>query len=69
MNEPCVCKKRNESLTNFLILYVDDIQYIGKVVPMLQLVKEMLITEVFFKKTWIKHPIYLISIEIDLSGC
>ena len=55
----CVWKKVSGSPTNFLILYVGDIQHIGKVVPILHSVKNMLITNIFMKKTWVKHPIFL----------
>ena len=64
-----MCRKTSENPINFLVLYVDDMQHIGKLFSMLQSVKDMLITKVFFGKTWMKHPIYLVFIEIDLSGC
>ena len=42
MDESCVYKKTSESLTNFLILYVVNILYIGIDIPMLQSVKILL---------------------------
>ena len=69
IDKPCVCKKISESPTNFLVMYVCNIQHIEKVVSILYLVNDMLITNIFMKKTWVKHPIYLASIGIDISGC
>ena len=45
----CVCKKISGSLTNFLIMYVGDIQHIGTVVPILHSVNGLLIIEVFME--------------------
>ena len=45
----CVSKKIGGSLTNFLVLYMSDIQHIGKVVPILHSVNDMLIAKVFMK--------------------
>ena len=65
-----VCKKTSGSHTNFLVIYVNDIQYIEKVVPILHSVNDILIIKSFsWKKTWVKHPIYLVSIVMDLSRC
>ena len=50
MDEPCVCRKISGSLTNFLIMYVDDIQHIEKLVLILQSINDMLITEVVLKR-------------------
>ena len=49
----CVCKKTSESLTNFLVMYVGDMQHIGKVVLIMHSINDLLITKVFMKKTWI----------------
>ena len=65
----CVCKKTSGSPTNFLVMYMGDILHIGKVVPILHLINDMLIAKVFMDKTWVKHPIYLVSIVIDVSRC
>ena len=45
----CVCKKTSESFTNFLVMYVGDIQHIGKEVPILHSINGLLITEVFME--------------------
>ena len=54
----CMCKKTSESFTNFLIMYVGDLQHIGKVIPILHSVNDMLIINIFMKKTWVKHPVF-----------
>ena len=64
-----VCKKTNGSTTNFLVMYVSDIQYFENVVQILLSINDMLITKVFMKKIWMQHPICLASIVIDVSGC
>ena len=64
----CVYMKISESPTNFLIIYVGDIQHIGKGVPIFHSINGLLITNVYMKKTWVKHPIYLASIGIDVNG-
>ena len=46
----CVCKKISVSFTNFLIIYVGDIQHIRKVVPILYSINKLLIIEVFIEK-------------------
>ena len=46
-----MCKKISESLTNFLIMYVEDIQHIGKIVPILHSINDMVITKSFMEKT------------------
>ena len=68
MNHVCVQEDKWES-TNFLVMYVGNIQHIGKVVLILYLVNDLLITKVFMEKTWVKHPVYLASIVTDVSGC
>ena len=65
----CVCKKIVRVLLNFLVMYMGDIQDIGKVVPILHSINDVLITKIFIEKTWFKHPIFLASIGIDVSGC
>ena len=40
-SEPSVCKKISGSPTNFLVIYVDDIQHIGKLVLMLHSVNDI----------------------------
>ena len=45
-----VSKKISWSPTNFLVMYVSDIQHIGKVVSILHSVNDMLITKVFIEK-------------------
>ena len=45
-----MCKKISGSPTNFLVMYVEDIQHIGKVVPILHLVNNLLITKIFMEK-------------------
>ena len=46
----CVCKKISGSSTNFLVMYVGDIQHIGKVVPILHSINDTLITKIFMEK-------------------
>ena len=53
-----MCKKISGSPTNFLVMYVGDIQHIEKIVPILHLINDMLIIKVFMDKTWVKHPIF-----------
>ena len=45
-----VSKKIGWSPTNFLIMYVSDVQHIEKVVPILHSINDMLITKVFMEK-------------------
>ena len=42
MDEPCVCKKTNESAVVFLVLYVDDILLSGNDVSLVKLVNMIL---------------------------
>ena len=65
----CVCKKISESFTHFLVIYVGDIQYIGMMSLILHSINGLLITKIFMELTWVKHPIYMASIGIDVSGC
>ena len=46
----CVCKKISESFTNFLVMYVGDIQHIEKVVLILHSINDMLIIKIFIEK-------------------
>ena len=65
----CVYKKTSGGPTNFLVMYMGDIKYIRKIVLKLHSVNDVLITNIFIEKTWVKHLVYLASIVIDESRC
>ena len=45
----CIYKKISRSPTNFLLMYVSDIQHVGIVVPILHSINDMLITKIFME--------------------